>query len=151
MDVVQSIIENIYTDPDTRTLANDELGSGEISIYGKRVLTMAKYAGKGWFAILLSGEITAATKIPAYILDALMFAKEDYSDLLLVDIIKYRVEIHNTISPGLYDFSNINNLLDKMILGEKVDLNKVRDELSVISNDQIYSLVEKLIKEPECV
>lgn len=38
-----------------------------------------------------------------------------------------------------------------MILGEKVDLNKVRDELSVISNDQIYSLVEKLIKEPECV
>lgn len=151
LDVVQSIIEKIYTDPDTRTLANDELGSGEISIYGKRVLTMAKYAGKGWFAILLSGEITTATKIPAYILDALIFAKEDYSDLLLVDIIKYRLEIHNTISPGLYDFSNINNLLDKMILGEKVDLNEMRNELSVISNDQIYSLVEKLIKEPECV
>ncbi|QHI28623.1 hypothetical protein AhaeINNSZ174_03595 [Acinetobacter haemolyticus] len=112
---------------------------------------MAKYAGKGWFAILLSGEISAATKIPEYIMDALIFSRGDYSALLLADIIKYRLKIHEVISPGLYDFSSLYKLLERIELGDKVELSKILDELVIIRSDQAYIFLSKFIKEFECV
>ncbi|MCH7355910.1 AAA family ATPase [Acinetobacter sp. NIPH 1958] len=148
---VQNIVKLVYKDEVTCELAISELKSKEISVYGRRVLTMAKYAGKGWFAILLSGEISAATKIPEYIMDALIFSRGDYSALLLADIIKYRLKIHKVISPGLYDFSSLYKLLERIELGDKVELSKILDELVIIRSDQAYIFLSKFIKEFECV
>ena len=43
-------------------------------MYGRRVLTMAENAGKGWFALLVGKMIDHRTIIPDYILKALSFA-----------------------------------------------------------------------------
>ncbi|WP_407512286.1 ATP-dependent nuclease [Acinetobacter baumannii] len=146
---VQIIVDNIYKNSSTRTIAKSELENTEVSIFGRRVLTMAKQEGKGWFAILLGGVISSATKIPEYILDALIFSKEDFSNLLIADIIEYRIKIHETISPDIYDFSTLYELLKKLRSGEEIDFHEVLDELKTISNDQIYIFASKLLKESE--
>ena len=146
---VQIIVDNIYKNSSTRTIAKSELENTEVSIFGRRVLTMAKQEGKGWFAILLGGVISSATKIPEYILDALIFSKEDFSNLLIADIIEYRIKIHETVSPDIYDFSTLYELLKKLRSGEEIDFHEVLDELKTISNDQIYIFASKLLKESD--
>jgi len=89
-EVVQTI-KKVYVDTPTKLLAKSELESEDVSLYGKRVLTMAKQEGKGWFAIMLGEHISFKTIIPKYILDAIIFAKEDYSDNLIADIVEYRL------------------------------------------------------------
>lgn len=50
---------------------------------------MAGNKGKGWYAILLSKYITPSICIPKYILDAILFAKFEFSKELLVQMIGY--------------------------------------------------------------
>lgn len=146
---VQNIVENVYTKPETCALAKAELASKDVAVYGRRVLTMAKQEGKGWFAILLGGVLSSGTRIPEYIIDALIFAKHDYSPSLIADIIEYRVKIHETITPGVYDFSDLYIFLEKFKSGEEVDLSEILHELEPIKNDQIYLFITKLFNEYE--
>jgi len=67
------------------------LESKDVSKFGKRVLTMAKQEGKGWFAIMLGQHISYKTVIPEYILESIVFAKEVYSNNLIADIVEYRL------------------------------------------------------------
>lgn len=89
-EVVQ-IIDKAYTDDVTKDLAKKELESNDVSKFGKRVLTMAKQEGKGWFAIMLGQHISYKTEIPNYILESIVFAKEVYSNNLIADIVEYRL------------------------------------------------------------
>lgn len=146
---VQNIVDSVYKKQATRDDAKSDLASTNVSIYGRRVLTMAKQEGKGWFAILLGGVISSATKIPEYILDALIFSRENYPVSLVADIIDYRLKIHETITPGVYDFSDLHKLLDEFRSGKEVDLSEILNHLEVISSDQIYIFISKLFKECE--
>jgi len=145
---VQNIVDSVYTKQATRDDAKNDLASTNVSIYGRRVLTMAKQEGKGWFAILLGGSISSATKIPEYILDALIFSR-DYPISLVADIIDYRLKIHETITPDVYDFSDLHKLLDEFRTGKEVNLSEILSHLEVISSDQIYIFISKLFKECE--
>ena len=68
---VINTINNIYTQKAIIKDAKGELNSDDVSIYGKRILTMAKKKGKGWFALLLADELFYNTYIPEYILKAI--------------------------------------------------------------------------------
>jgi putative ATP-dependent endonuclease of OLD family len=61
---VIQIIDQIYSDKGTSKVAEAELKSKNVSLFGKRVLTMAKQAGKGWFAIMIGEHIGPKTRIP---------------------------------------------------------------------------------------
>jgi len=101
---------NVIYEPAYRTRAKREIQSNDKSQYGKRILTMANNQGKGWFAILLSDNISFKTKIPQYILDALVFLDPLLSESLKIKIIKYRIKQYIQEDSDL-DFSGINEML----------------------------------------
>ena len=68
---------------------------------------------------------------------------------MIADIIEYRIKIHETVSPDIYDFSTLYELLKKLRSGEEIDFHEVLDELKTISNDQIYIFASKLLKESD--
>lgn len=89
---VNGIINKIYTDTATRKKAKTELESEDLAVAGKRVLTMANYSGKGWFAIELAGNVTRATNIPEYILEAILGSCEEIPKKTNIKILKHRLE-----------------------------------------------------------
>lgn len=88
---IVGIIGDIYKDAKTISEAKSEIESNDITQYGRRVLTMAKYEGKGWFAILLGKKVNDQTSIPQYILNAIFFAHPIFSLELLFKILSYRL------------------------------------------------------------
>ncbi|WP_219094929.1 ATP-dependent endonuclease [Pseudomonas sp. UMAB-40] len=89
---VADVVDTVYEDESTKILAKKEINSGEIAAYGKRVLTMATNAGKGWFAIQLAEKVGPCSTIPNYILNAVFNAQPEISDSLRLRIIKYRIK-----------------------------------------------------------
>lgn len=140
---VINIIAQVYKDRITKDLAEDDLESDDVSKYGKRVLTMAKQEGKGWFAIMLGKHITHLTIIPEYILDAMLFAKETYSEQIISDIIAYRIE-KNIIDDTALDFTTSKAKLLKYRNGEGSLDDLLIDLNPVIPSDQIINLINKL-------
>ncbi len=92
-DLVKKLVNDVYDDPTTIALAESELGSADVAKYGRRALRMATNAKKGWFAILLGGQVDEHAKIPFYILEALQFAHPQFSTQTLYNILKYRLRI----------------------------------------------------------
>lgn len=129
-DEVLSTIKDVYVDKVAIQESEKDIKSKDIKKYGKRILTMANYIGKGWYAILLSNYVTPATYIPNYILDAILFAKPEYSEELLLQIFSYVV--------STYEQSDKIKGLNKNILKCK------KGELSL--TDLIKELYEKLEK-----
>ena len=125
-----STIKDVYVDKTAIQKSEKDIKSTDIKKYGKRILTMADYIGKGWYAILLSNYVTPATYIPNYILDAILFAKPEYSEELLLQIFSYVV--------STYEQTDKIKSLNKNILKCK------KGELSL--TDLIKELYEKLEK-----
>jgi len=90
--IVVDIVDQAYTDPDTIALAETELVSNDVAIAGKRILTMAKQEGKGWFAILLGSNINFNTAIPTYILQAVRFATPNINREVITEIFNHRIK-----------------------------------------------------------
>jgi putative ATP-dependent endonuclease of OLD family len=88
---VVAILNEVYKDAATITLAKAELESADISAFGKRVVTMADNVGKGWFAILLGKMIDQHTIIPDYILDAVFQAYLPVTTEAFASILAYRL------------------------------------------------------------
>ncbi|MFA5970772.1 MAG: AAA family ATPase [Lentimicrobiaceae bacterium] len=137
------VIKKVYSDPNTQKTANDDLNSNDVSIYGKRVLTMAKQEGKGWFAILLGEYISYKTIVPEYIIDAVLFAKESYSANIIGNIIEYRIFKNHTDDKKL-DFSASIVALKKFVKGESPIGDVIAELEKVIPNDPIIVLLNKM-------
>lgn len=90
-DLMIDILENVYTDQPTIAKAKQSFESDDLSKYGRRTLTMANQSGKGWFAILLGGNVTHQTAIPRYILDALRFVQPALDTETAFNILAYRL------------------------------------------------------------
>ena len=90
---VVSVLSDIYKDAGTIAVSKEELESGDIERFGTRVLTMARYAGKGWFAIILGRMITPETVIPDYILDAIFQAHLPVTTQTWANVLEYRVGV----------------------------------------------------------
>lgn len=89
---IVSVLNEVYKDAATIALSKVELESGNIAEYGRRVLTMANNAGKGWFAILVGKMIDHRTTIPDYILRAIFFAQGPISRPIVFNILRYRLD-----------------------------------------------------------
>lgn len=143
-DEVVKLIDEIYTQPKTKTDAKTELESGEVNKYGQRVLIMANNAGKGWFAVMLGKHITFQTYIPEYILNALVFAKLDYNRETISSIIEYRINKLNTLDGVEIDISKLGVTISEY-RKENIDKQTLIDELKVsIEEDQIYNFLERI-------
>lgn len=141
-EIIQ-LIDQVYIDQPTRDQSEADLKSKEVSEYGKRVLTMAKQEGKGWFAIMLGKHISFKTVIPKYILDAIFFAKESYSVNIIADFLDYRIK-KNLEDDNKLDFSMCQAELVKYRNGLVALEDLVFDFDNVIPNDQVFSIIDKL-------
>lgn len=140
---VKKVIKEIYTDPNTIQKSGEELDSGDVKIYGKRVLTMANNTGKGWFAIMLGKYIEPNTYIPSYILDAVVFAIQNIDEHLL-NIIIYRVGYLQTENKEGVDFTKIDTLI--LLCQEDLeDLETLKKELiNTFPKDDITDLLKRV-------
>lgn len=89
---VVAALPDIYTDPATIAAATDDLQSGNVAQFGHRVLAVAKYAGKGWFAIQVAKKINANTALPDYVAEAL-FAAHRPTPAIVASIMRYRLDL----------------------------------------------------------
>lgn len=142
-DEVINTIKQVYEDGGTRYQAKQDLKHDDVSVYGKRILTMAKHVGKGWFAILLGKHITHQTNIPEYIIDAILFAGDKYSRHIISDIIEFRM-IKNKEDNSNLDFTECYDKLNKYRLGEN-NLEELAFDLDLkIPGDIALTLIEKI-------
>lgn len=93
-------LDEIYKKPETIHESTQKLKNPAVEISGVEVLKLAKTQGKGWFALLLSEQLTWETNIPNYILEAIAFsaAHVDTSSLLKAAayrIQEFRADIHD--------------------------------------------------------
>lgn len=140
---VEQLIDYIYHTDAKREKALSDLESDNVSIFGKRVLTMANQEGKGWFAIMLGKYISYETIIPDYIIRAILFAKSTFSNRLIADIINYRV-VQNYKDDNKLDFTNIRNAL-LQFQKESIKLTIVVSEIRKITpDDQILNFLNLL-------
>lgn len=93
-DVVESVVHKIYKDVPTIATAKAQIRSGDKTQYGKRVLTMAKQEGKGWFAIRIGEKIDWTTRMPSYLVQAITRTHWSFSPEILANIISYRLRNH---------------------------------------------------------
>lgn len=141
-EVIQ-IIDQVYIDQPTRDQSLTDLEEDDVSIYGKRVLTMAKQEGKGWFAIMLGKHIFHKTIIPKYILDAIFFARDTYSSNIVADIIDYRIK-KCLEDDSTLDFTGCRKELLRY-RSEEIKLEDLAFDFDlVIPNDQVMTLINKL-------
>lgn len=132
---VKCIVEDVYTDEGTRNTSRLEITSEDISIYGKRVLTMATHEGKGWFAILLSNNVDDQVKLPEYILGAICHSIPLIKDEIWFEILSYRLSC----------IKNRNLSTPEIIAWVKSELEKYRD--SKIDTKSIFATFNKYFPE----
>lgn len=103
-EIAIEVLGSVYTHPPTIQAATAELRSNDPAIYGKRILTMAENAGKGWLAIQIAKRITPRTRIPGYLLEAIFSAHTPISPAVLANMVDHRITIHEdpaVIAPAL--------------------------------------------------
>jgi len=135
---VVALVGAVYSQPVTVAQATAELNSGVLAQYGRRVLTMANYEGKGWFALLLGKQIDPRTIIPPYIRQAIVFAHGQFSTELVFNILKHRITVNTPVglpaSPALYA------LWQRLLQFREgaIDFNSIRaDAAAALPGDQI--------------
>ena len=98
VDVAVDSIGTVYVDPATIREAADDLRSADPGRFGRRILTMADNAGKGWLAIQLAKLVTSKSRIPSYLLEAIFTAHRPLSRPVLANMIDYRLQRHDAFA-----------------------------------------------------
>lgn len=133
---------SVYSDEATKAIAKSDIQSSDISLSGVRVLTMATYEGKGWFAILLGDVVDVGTVIPHYILQALVFASPIEKVEIWVSIFSYR--IMELSKCGVINDDDYKKSMFSIHLYEigKIDLAGVYAEFEeLVPGDQVIQLI----------
>jgi putative ATP-dependent endonuclease of OLD family len=105
LPTVVGVLGDIYVDVGTIAQAKAELESNAIDLFGTRTLAMAKYAGKGWFAIQVAKLVDGNTRIPPYIVEAIFAAHRPPSDSTLAGILNHRLNV--IVAGGLHDIDDV--------------------------------------------
>lgn len=115
-------LDAIYSSKPSKTKSEKKLNSHEIAIYGSEILRLAKKEGKGWFAVLLSEQVTAETSIPHYILDAVAYVLSgSITDASLRKMAEYRLSELGNEGDFLDSTFDEIQLLDSPSDGEFID------------------------------
>ncbi|WP_394254397.1 AAA family ATPase [Pseudoclavibacter helvolus] len=94
-ELLAAVVDLVYKKPTTREAAKLALESGSLEMCGRAALQLAKYAKKGWFALLVSANLEKADQkggpvLPDYILDAIGFAAANLPRETWVRVLKHR-------------------------------------------------------------
>lgn len=141
IEEAKKLCDEVYTDVSTIRDSKNAIESSNVAIYGKRILTMADNKGKGWLAIMLSNIVDINTKIPQYILEALLFVNPLQMKEVQVKIITHRIKQLNEsayISTLCGQLSSYLNDENNIGLQDIIDLLK-----SAIPDDQLISILER--------
>lgn len=144
-DKAAASINDVYTQEATRVLSRVELTSGNLAQFAKRILAMANYEGKGWFALVLGKQIDAKTVIAPYIRSALIFAHGSFSTELIFNILKHRLNVH--YPRGVLIPPAVNQYWERVLEYRKglIDLNTIRAETgTALPGDQILAFLNDL-------
>ncbi|MEE4679878.1 AAA family ATPase [Pseudomonas alliivorans] len=135
---IDDVIDSVYSDDETKTKSRSEIADTDIAISGKRVLAMAKYAGKGWFAILLADKITEITNIPEYILEAIFNAFEDISATSRIKILKHRAKaiLSTTYFDHLHDLARSIEVIVQTFENGEIAYDDLMDELEGLVGEE---------------
>jgi predicted ATP-dependent endonuclease of OLD family len=87
---VKQTIEKKYTQKAAIERSKVLIEDSNISISGKEILRLANDSGKGWFAIMLSENLTHLSYIPKHILNAIAYSSPHITPQTLVSIAHYR-------------------------------------------------------------
>jgi len=142
--VVVAALPGVYVDAATIAAATADLQSGELARFGPRVLTVAKAAGKGWFAIQVAKKLDPDTSIPDYLIDAI-FAAHRPSRAVTANIIGHRLT--HLASTGLEDPIAIQGMraLNGQYRDRAVELPAVLEGMvASFPADQITSIFQRL-------
>ncbi|WP_321893864.1 ATP-dependent nuclease [Paraburkholderia tropica] len=144
-DVVVGLLSDVYVDAGTIEGARAELQSTDVSLYGRRVLTMAANEGKGWFALLLAEAAGPTTVIPRYILDALVFANPALSLEVWYHIFDYRLRVNQEAGVDVVIIDESRVHLDRFRCGE-VTLGQLKGEFfKTLPTDRIHDVVAAFV------
>lgn len=94
--ILAGTVDAIYTSPALRKRLKGDLAGSSVSIFGQVALKLANRAGKGWFALLVAGQLDSAdfgtgAVIPNYLLDALGFSAGKLPIETWARIIEHRI------------------------------------------------------------
>lgn len=94
--MLKSVVDKVYERNAERLQVKADFAEDTIAIYGRAALRLATKAGKGWFALLLAGQLQAALPdedpvLPEYVLRALGFAAAELPSDTWVRILEHRI------------------------------------------------------------
>ena len=88
---MKNCVDEVYSQAAKRTEINDKLDGANVDSFGVGALKMANKKGKGWFALLLTEQLTYSTKIPEYILQAIAHASPHLTNTEIKEMASYRL------------------------------------------------------------
>lgn len=139
---INKTVKAAYTNASQAEKIKKLIDNKDISISGKEVLRLANKFGKGWFALMLSENITNLTFIPDYIINSLLFAAPKFSDSILTSIAKHRlVEYKKNRYNG--DKNDYEKLLEEFNSIASV-AGKIESFKEWLPNDVLTKIVAKL-------
>lgn len=142
LEIIKTIVD-VYKEVDKIALAATEIEDDDIAVSGRRVLAMAKYAKKGWYALILGKYIDFKTNIPPYIFDAIIFSKTTLTPRTIVLILKYRI-VQYRKDVACPDFTSLEFEIARYIKEEISLLSLIAAVHLVIPDDQIKDFLERL-------
>ena len=141
---VEQTINEVYKSEKTKNLAEEEIASNDISKAGRRVLTMANQEGKGWYALILANYIDERTFLPQYILEGIVYAKEEWPSSIVSSIAKYRLDCISREDADQIDLNSLYSSLEAYSSG-KITLEQLYTVLSEVADNQLDVFLKELI------
>ncbi len=141
---VKLVVKKKYTQEASITRISQKLDSSEISVAGSEILRLADKFGKGWFAIMVSDEVTHLTTIPPYITQAIAFAAKNMSPNIMLQMMRYRLGKLNLedYSGSTRDYNQL--LLEVSAIPEA--LGAINYYLDRLPDDQLSTFVKVILK-----
>ncbi len=93
-ELAVSVLNAVYKDNPTIVAATAELRSNDPAVFGRRILAMADYAGKGWLAIQMAKQVSASMRIPDYLVESIFSAHRPIGRAVLANMIEHRLKFH---------------------------------------------------------
>lgn len=93
-ELAVSVLNAVYKNNPTIVAATAELRSNDPAVFGRRILAMADYAGKGWLAIQMAKQVSASMRIPDYLVESIFSAHRPIGRAVLANMIEHRLKFH---------------------------------------------------------
>jgi putative ATP-dependent endonuclease of OLD family len=140
-----STLPEFYTQGAAIARVTAELESPDLAVSGREALRLAEKEGKGWFAIRLAKHIDSHSRIPDYLVDAILFAHGRITPAVLCRILNHRKKWYLEI--GLFDeewFATMDACMQDF-LAKRADLYQLKQLANEkLPGDNFLPILEKV-------